>query len=100
MTESHRAALSGVGTDEIFRGPKVYRANMISARDFAETYTSFWQISTPTSETLIREANRLRDRFVAPLESLTNPRAHSFVADVAFDFLKRRIPLCGKAYFP
>jgi hypothetical protein len=73
---------------------------MISARDFAETYTSFWQISTPTSETLIREANRFRDRFAAPLEPLTSPRAHSFVADVAFDFLRETYSPLRKSILP
>ena len=61
---------------------------MISARDFADTYTSFWQIATPTSETLIREANRVREHFAAPIETLTNPQTHSFVADVAFEMLR------------
>jgi hypothetical protein len=62
---------------------------MISEKDFAEKYTSFWQVAVPTSERLIREANRLGyGRFAPPLKSTSRPEMHAVIAEIAFGILR------------
>src|SRR5438552_4986117 len=62
---------------------------MISEKDFAEKYTSFWQVAVPTSERLIREANRLGyGRFAPPMKSAGQPEMHAVIAEIAFGIVK------------
>jgi len=62
---------------------------MISEKDFAEKYTSFWQVAVPTSERLIREANRLGyGRFAPPLKTASRPESHGIIAEIAFEILR------------